>query len=219
MGLPTFSVVDIETSGLRPGRDHMLQVGVVTVSTDGTITDRWSTKVHLPHRWSRVGPRRVHGLSRRDLRDAPEVERVMHELATRVNGSVFAAHNANFDAAFIERIAARSGVELDLKPRVCTLDLSRRLDPERALSHRLHDVCDRLGVELTRHHDALADATATARVLPMLLAAHGVTDEEGLEPLYLTRFFTGSGRRSVRRRLQRRWRRWRRPPRHRGPTE
>ena len=52
--------------------------------------------------------------------------------------------------------------------------LSRRLDPDRQLSHRLADLCARYDVALDRPHDALADAAATAAVLPHLLAAHGV---------------------------------------------
>jgi DNA polymerase III epsilon subunit-like protein len=63
--------------------------------------------------------------------------------------------------------------------------MSRRLDPERALSHRLGDVCQRYGVALERPHDALADAAATAAVVPHLLAAHGITDQTQLEPFYV----------------------------------
>jgi DNA polymerase III epsilon subunit-like protein len=42
-------------------------------------------------------------------------------------------------------------------------------------------VCERYGVPLARPHDALADATATAAVLPHLLAAHGITDRADLD--------------------------------------
>ncbi len=76
-------------------------------------------------------------------------------------------------------------MRLGLEPRLCTLRMSRRLDPERALSHRLGDVCERYGVALERPHDALGDAAATAAVLPHLLAAHGITDEAQLEAFYV----------------------------------
>ncbi len=36
---PVYAVVDVETSGLRPGRDHVLQVAVVTVDATGTVID------------------------------------------------------------------------------------------------------------------------------------------------------------------------------------
>ena len=184
MGLPRFAVVDVETSGLSTTRHRILQIGLVTVEPDGTVLDQWSTLVGLRWPWSRVGPRKVHGITRRSLRGAPKAPDVMGDLRQRLDGAIFTAHNVEFDAMFIERAAARAGVPLVLDRRLCTLQLSRRLDPDRQLTHGLVDVCARYDVVLERHHDALSDARATAAVLPHLLAANGVVDEADLDPLY-----------------------------------
>ena len=45
------------------------------------------------------------------------------------------------------------------------------------------DLCVRYGVSLDRPHDALADAEATAAVLPHLLQAHGVVTVDQLSAL------------------------------------
>lgn len=189
VGLPRFAVVDVETSGLRPRRDRVLQIGLVALEIDSEggadVVDRWSTLVRLRWPWSRVGPTAIHGLSRGVLRSAPRAAEAFAEFARRIDGAVFTAHNARFDAAFLRRLARRAGVPLDLDHPLCTLDLSRRLDPDRELTHGLADVCSRYGVALTNHHDALADAEATAAVLPHLLRAHRVTDPTDLEPLLL----------------------------------
>jgi DNA polymerase-3 subunit epsilon len=184
VSLPRFAVVDVETSGLSTRRGRILQIGVVTVEPDGTVLDEWSTLVRLRWPWSRVGPRQVHGLTRRDLRGAPSSAEAVHDLRDRLAGAVFTAHNADFDAAFIEQAASRAHVPLSIGRRLCTLQLSRRLDPDRQLTHGLADLCARYDVSLDRHHDALADARATAAVLPHLLAAYGVHDEEDLDALY-----------------------------------
>jgi DNA polymerase-3 subunit epsilon len=211
MGLPRFAVVDLETSGLRPGRDAVLQVGLVVVEGGGSqerwsTVERWSTLVRLPWPWSRVGPTHIHGLTRRSLRQATPAREALAELARRVDGAVFTGHNARFDAAFLRRSAARHGVTLPLGPGLCTLDLSRRLDPDRALTHGLADVCERFDVPLDGHHDALADAAATAAVLPHLLAAHHVREADDLGPLYVS--LAGSRRDPVPVwSLRRRWRR------------
>jgi DNA polymerase III subunit epsilon len=181
---PRFAVVDVETSGLSTSRNRILQIGLVTVGLDGTVVDEWSTLVGLRWPWGRVGPRRVHGITRGALRGAPKTPAAIHDLRDRIAGSVFTAHNADFDAAFIERAAERARVPLALGRRLCTLGLSRRLDPDRQLTHGLVDLCARYGVSLERHHDALSDARATAGVLPYLLAAHGVHDEADLDALY-----------------------------------
>jgi DNA polymerase-3 subunit epsilon len=188
VGLPSFAVVDLETSGFSTRWNRILQLGMVTVQADGTLLDTWSTLVRLRWPMSRVGPTDVHGITRPMLRGAPPLEDVIDEFGQRLNGSIFTAHNARFDGGFLQRAARRRRTDdparVGLELRLCTLRMSRRLDPERQQSHRLGDVCDRYGVVLERPHDALADAAATAAVLPHLLAAHGVADEADLAPFY-----------------------------------
>lgn len=176
-----FAVVDVETSGLSFDRHRVLQVAVVTVDGEGAIIDRWSSLVRPRNRWLfRIGPRHIHGLTRADLRAAPTADHVLDELARRLDGATFTAHNATFDASFLQRLARRRGARLALSPQLCTLRLSRRLDPERKLSHRLADVTARYGIANEHPHDALEDALATAAVLPHLLRAHGVTTPDQL---------------------------------------
>ena len=104
--LPRFAVVDIETSGLSLRRHRILQVAVVTVE-GGAIVDEWSSLIGLRWPWQRVGPRRMHGIDRRTLRGAPDRHVVLEQLAQRLDGTVFTAHNASFDWAFIQRTARR----------------------------------------------------------------------------------------------------------------
>jgi len=181
--LPRFAVVDIETSGLSTRWHRILQVAVVTVD-NGDIVDEWSSLVALRWPLQRVGPRRVHGISRRRLRGAPRQSDVLAELADRLDGAVFTAHNVQFDWTFIERAAKRSRVRVAPDHRLCTLRLSRSLDPDRELSHRLGDVCERYGISNDRPHDALHDARATAEALPHLLAEHHVGSAGDLTALY-----------------------------------
>jgi len=179
-----FAVVDVETSGLSIRRHNVLQVGVVVIDGTGTVLDRWSSLVKPRRRWFyRVGPTALHGIHRRDVRSAPAAGAVMTELATRLHGARFVAHNAPFDLAFLRKVAGAEGITLPLQEPVCTLRLSRQLDPQRELSHRLADLCSRYDIQLVRPHDALADADATAAVLPHLLRAHGIVTVDQLPSL------------------------------------
>lgn len=189
MALPRFGVVDLETSGLNTRRHRILQLGMVVVEADGTVVDQWSSFVKLRWPLQRVGPTGIHGITRSTLRGAPSLDEALDELGRRMNGSVFTAHNAQFDSEFLIRAIRRrptdDPIRLGLDPRLCTLRMSRRLDPERTMSHRLGDVCERYGVALDRPHDALGDAAATAAVLSHLLTAHDITDTAQLEPFYV----------------------------------
>ncbi len=178
-----FAVVDVETSGLSLRRHDVLQVGVVVVDGEGTVIDRWGSLLAPRHRfWYRVGPTGLHGIHRRDVRHAPPAGDVLTELAARIGDARFVAHNAEFDVAFLRKAAQHAGVQLPLTDPICTLRLSRALDPERLKSHRLADLCARYGVDLVRPHDALADADATAAVLPHLLREHGIEHTDQLPP-------------------------------------
>jgi DNA polymerase-3 subunit epsilon len=189
VALPRFAVVDLETSGLNTRRHRILQLGLVIVEPDGTVVDQWESLVKLRWPLQRVGPTHVHGITRTALRGAPTLDETLDELGRRLGGAVFTAHNAEFDSGFLARAIRRRPIDdpvrRGLEPRLCTLRMSRRLDPEREQSHRLIDVCMRYGVRLDRPHDALGDAAATAAVLPHLLAAHGITEPEQLEPFYV----------------------------------
>ncbi|MEY4339603.1 MAG: hypothetical protein RLZ14_1453 [Actinomycetota bacterium] len=184
VGTQRFTVVDVETSGLDVRRHRVLQVGLVTVDGNGDVLARWSTLVAPRRRlFFRVGPSSLHGIRRRHLRHAPPLESVMQQLAARLRGTQFVAHNAPFDLAFLRQAAAEAHVELPIAQPLCTLRLSRALDPGRTMSHRLGDLCVRYGVSLDRPHDALADAEATAAILPHLLKAHGVVTVDQLAAL------------------------------------
>jgi DNA polymerase III subunit epsilon len=165
--LPRFVVIDVETSGLSARRDRILQIAAVELDTNGSVVNEWSSFVRP--RFGRVGPTHVHGLTSASLRSAPAFRVVAPELAQQLEGAVVVGHNIDFDWAFVRRSMRRARVPLAPTARLCTLDLSRSLDPDRLMSHKLADVCTRFHVVLDNAHDARADARATAEILGRLL--------------------------------------------------
>ena len=184
LGETTFAVVDVETSGLSARRHRLLQVAVVVARSDGTVVESWSTYVRPRFRLvARLGPRHIHGITRRRLKGAPQLAEAIEQIEQRLAGHVLTAHNLGFDQAFLRAGARRSGRRLPNAPEVCTLTIARRMDPENTYSHRLADLCSRYSIRLDDAHDALADATATAALLPHLIAGSGATTLDELEQL------------------------------------
>ena len=176
-----FAVVDTETTGLSGTDDYVLQLGVVISQADGTIDEQYETFVRRNF-WKpgRLGAFKVHGITRGNLRRGIAPIEMLERLNSYLVNTVFVAHNAKFDIAFLTGEANRAKTTIKLNGPLDTLKLSRSLDPKRSLSHRLRDVTARYNVVVTRPHDALADALGTALVLPHLLRSHNITTAEQL---------------------------------------
>ena len=176
-----FAVVDTETTGLSGTDDYVLQLGVVISQADGTIDEQYETFVRRNF-WKpgRLGAFKVHGITRGNLRRGIAPIEMLERLNSYLVNTVFVAHNAKFDIAFLTGEANRAKTTIKLNGPLDTLKLSRALDPKRSLSHRLRDVTARYNVVVTRPHDALADALGTALVLPHLLRSHNITTAEQL---------------------------------------
>ena len=176
-----FAVVDTETTGLSGTDDYVLQLGVVISRSDGTIEEQYETFVRRNF-WKpgRLGAFKVHGITRGNLRRGIAPIEMLERLNSYLVNTVFVAHNAKFDIAFLTGEANRAKTSIKLNGPLDTLKLSLSLDPKRSLSHRLGYVTARYNVVVTRPHDALADALGTALVLPHLLRSHNITTAEQL---------------------------------------
>lgn len=122
--------VDVETTGLDPSEDRIAEIGVVTV--DGDSAERWTSRLRVPR--YRALDSCLDSPSPA-VEDAPRFADIASNLAQRLSGRLFVAHNARFDHAFLRAEFARVGVVFD--PQVgCSVMLSRKLHPQ--LAH--HDL-------------------------------------------------------------------------------
>lgn len=172
-----FAVVDVETTGGRAWNGHrMLEIAIVEVK-GGTIVDEYET---LLNPGARVPPviTGLTGITNQMIDGAPHFDHVAEDIARRLEGRAFVAHNVTFDWGFVASELVRANVDVPKVPRLCTVRMVRRLVPE--LRHRNLDVVTRhFGVDIHARHRAHGDALATARVLLRLLdeaAGRGVED-------------------------------------------
>lgn len=165
-----YAVLDVETTGLNPGRmDRIVEIAVVLVSDDGRIEEEWSTLVN-PQR--DVGPTRIHGITATDVLAAPTFQDLMGRVLGLLEGRVLVAHNADFDVGFLLAELRQAGTEVDdatRVPRLCTMRWSSAFVA--SSSRRLIDCCQAAGVDLTNAHTAAGDARATAELLRHYLRA------------------------------------------------
>lgn len=88
----TYTAIDIETTGLDPDIDRIVEIGLVKFAADGTLMDEFSTLINNPG--SSREARDIHQIDDRDLVGAPAIGQVLPEVLSFVTGTVLVAHNS-----------------------------------------------------------------------------------------------------------------------------
>lgn len=158
----TYVALDLETTGLDPERDRIIEVGAVRFDAEGNELDTFSYVVN-PGREVPAFIERFTGVTNEMTARAPKLASVRPELERFVGQSVVVGHNIGFDLHYL----GREGVKLAPKA-VDTAGLSRYLLPT-LRGHGLMEVATALGIEAGDHHRALSDARTAAAVFVGLL--------------------------------------------------
>jgi DNA polymerase-3 subunit epsilon len=164
-----FAVIDVETTGLSPRTERILELAIVRVDEDGCFVDEWVTRFNPD---GPVGATHIHGITDADVADAPRFLHLVPEIARRLDGAAVVGHNVRFDLSFLRAEFERAGWVLPDVQSACTMTESRRHLPHLE-RRRLADCCEALSIRTAGAHSALGDARATA-----LLLAHFVERDE-----------------------------------------
>ncbi len=177
-----YAIVDIETTGGSATRSRITEIAIY--KHDGQkIVDEYQTLINpcqdIPYNITKLT-----GIDNALVANAPLFFDVANEIDAFLEGSVFVAHNVNFDYGFIKAEFERIGLSFRRK-KLCTVRLSRKLLPGK-FSYSLGKLCASEGIPLNNAHRAAADAKATAILFTQLMKI----DKEGhidkaLNPLSL----------------------------------
>ena len=198
-----FVVFDVETTGLSPARDSIIEIGAVKIDNEGRELGKFHTFVDpcapIPYEITKLT-----GITDEDTAGAPLPQDAVEAFLGFAGRRVMVAHNASFDVGFIYEACAKHGI--DYTPSyIDTLAISRKALPK-LQNHRLETVAAYFGAADFAHHRADADATVTARIftgLMDLLRKNGVSDTGQinnwlLEKLYETGAKSGASKRRYR---------------------
>jgi DNA polymerase-3 subunit alpha (Gram-positive type) len=155
-----FVVFDLETTGLSPKKNKIIEIGAVKVQ-EGKITERFSTfvnpQVPIPFEIEELT-----GIRDDMVMNAPTIEEILPEFLEFCRGCVMVAHNAEFDMSFIQKNC--EDLHLPCAFTVAdTVALARFLLPQ-LNRFKLDTVAKAVGVSLENHHRAVDDAACTAEI-------------------------------------------------------
>jgi DNA polymerase III subunit epsilon len=182
----TYSVIDLETTGLDPTRDEIISFAAVTIAGGRVRVGETRYELIRPERMPDEETIRIHGLRDVDLADAPTLDALIDGLLEALTGRALVAHVASIETGFLRAALEPRGLRLR-NPVVDTANLAvelsrlRRERPPRngeaappavpVTSPGLGDLARWLGLPVHRPHHADGDALTTAQAF-LALATH-----------------------------------------------
>lgn len=154
-GMDSYISVDLETTGLCPKTDKIIEIGAVRVE-NGQITGEFSRFVNpgraLPERITELT-----GIVQEQVAGAETIAPVLEDFLNFAGELPLLGHRVLFDYSFLKRAAVNAGKQFE-RSGVDTLKLSRQYLSELP-SRRLSDLCAHFGIPIAAHR-ALEDARA-----------------------------------------------------------
>lgn len=150
-----YVVFDLETTGLSPWSDAIIEISAVKVK-GGKVTDTFSTLVNpncsIPARASAVN-----GITDQMVADAPCLKEAMERFLSFIGSGVLVGHNIHsFDLNFIDRAVAELYGKALPNDSIDTLSMARGCLPELS-RHRLVDLAAYFHISTEGAHRALND--------------------------------------------------------------
>lgn len=157
--VPTYVILDIETTGLNENSDEIIEIAALLVERD-VVTERF-------HRMVRCGSTipplitELTGITDEELNaEGVQLAEAIEDLAEFAEELPFVCHNAKFDHAFLDAACRRIREERFENHFIDTLAMSQALLPDLE-SHKLLSVAEVLNVQAEQAHRALADCQST----------------------------------------------------------
>ena len=157
----TLVSLDLETTGLDPTRDEIIEIGAVKFRGE-KVVDTFHTMVK-PYRPLPYGIQILTGLTPQEVEAAPPLAVVLGNLISFIGDHPIVGQSTTFDLGFL----SEKGISLENKV-YDTFELARILLPTLS-DYRLSAIAVELGVSSPIHHRALPDATTAKDVFLALL--------------------------------------------------
>ncbi len=172
----TYTVFDIETTGLSVNFDKIIEISAVKIKDHQVVAD-FNALVN-PEQLLSEFTKRLTGISDDDVKNARTIDKVMPEFKAFFEGTILVAHNAAFDMAHVHANLESLGLHEKDYPTLDTLQIARQLYSDKLKRFNLKAVAKLFNVNLQQHHRAEFDARATADIFLNMLADF---DKEGIK--------------------------------------
>ena len=159
----SYVCIDLETTGLDPKRDKIIEIGAVKV-VENEIVEEWGTFVN-PGRKLEERIVKLTGICDEQLEQAPEIGEAFTKLLTMIGEEVLLGHRVLFDYSFLKKAAVDLKLSFE-RSGIDTLGIARKYLTNLE-SRGLVQLCQHYGIDHNAHR-ALGDAKATVALYQKL---------------------------------------------------
>ncbi len=159
----SYVCIDLETTGLNPKTDKIIEIGAVKMEK-GECTGTFETFIN-PGRMLEERIVELTGITDEQLKNAPAIDEVLPQLLTFLGENVLLGHSVLFDYSFVKKAAVNSKYTFE-RNGIDTLKIARKYLPD-LQSRSLDYLCGHYKIP-HRAHRALEDAKATCKLYDML---------------------------------------------------
>ena len=155
-----YVVIDTETTGFH-AESRIIELAMVVVTSEGKITENFSTFLRGDGTVGYPMAARVHGIKTHQVASAPTFKEIFPTYSEFIEDRIPVAHNASFDRARIN-YELKLIRKKQLETMACTLSLGIELGYGKL---KLSEAARQFGIETGQAHRSLGDAKATADLL------------------------------------------------------
>lgn len=167
-----YCMVDVETTGLSPQWNDIIEIGAIRYK-DGVEVERFQSLVQPPisDDGLYVDPfiEDLTGITNAMLADAPRAVDVLPLFLGFLNNDIILGYNTSFDVNFLYDACDRYLQKAFPNDYMDVMRLARKLYPD-LLHHRLKDMATYYGIDQGQAHRTINDCEATERVFHKLYA-------------------------------------------------
>lgn len=160
-----YVVFDIETTGLDPEFDEIIEIGAVKIK-DGIKIDTFNSLIKPEYEIDEFITE-LTGITNGMVENAPSIDEVLPKFMDFIRDYIIIGHNVNFDINFIYDNLEELNIPPITNDFVDTLRISRRLIPE-LKHHKLSDLANYFNIDTNGSHRSLKDVEITLEVLKNL---------------------------------------------------
>ena len=166
---------DLETTGLVPGPDRIVELAACKLNSNGEIYDVFQTLIK-PGAPIPDDATEINGITDKMVRKGATIQEALGSFSQWVGGSaVLVAHNASFDAKFLAMTFGASGLAIPNEWRILdTLKWAKNSSKFTGRNYKLSTLAKKIGYNFEGAHRALADSQAVAALFKNLKAVEPI---------------------------------------------